>query len=141
MANDDADSSPHPEPPEGFEVGSVDDAVVDESRTRTVWVEDEERGKAYWFELKEDVPLRKKNNVLEQNLTTEKGPDGEPRQNLSSDYYTDMLQYMTVDWFGAHESDAPGLTVFLSKMSSVFEDLQEEVPAPFGSLPDGDRGK
>lgn len=135
--------TPDVDAPEGFEVGSIDDAVVDESRTETVWVKDDDKGVAYWFEMKEDVPLRKKNEVLENNLTTEKGPDGEPRQNLSSDYYSDMIQYMVVDWFGAQEDhdDVPSLRVFLNKMSAVFEDLQDEVPPPFESLPDSDRGK
>ena len=138
-----SEDKPSVDAPEGFEVGSIDDAVVDESRTRTVWIEDDDKGVAYWFELKEDVPLRKKNEVLENNLTTEKGPEGEPRQNLSSDYYTDMIQYMVVDWFGADEDndDVPSLRVFLNKMSATFEQLQDEVPAPFESLPDGETGK
>ena len=140
MASDDANPK-EPEPPEGFEVGSVDDAVVDESRTRRVWVKDPDKGKAYWFDLIEDVPLRKKNNVLEQNLTTESGPDGKPRQNLSSDYYVDMLEYMTRDWFGSDDPDAPELRVFFTQMGAVFEQLHDEVPAPFGSLPDGEAGK
>jgi len=138
-----SDETPNVNAPEGFDVGTIDDAVVDESKTRTVWVKDDDDGVAYWFEMKEDVPLRKKNEVLESNLTTEQGPDGNPRQNLSSDYYTDLLEYMVVDWFGAAEDndDVPSLTVFLNKMSAVFEDLQDEVPPPFESLPDGERGK
>jgi hypothetical protein len=130
-----------PEPPEGYDVGSIEDAIVDDDATRRVWIEDDDKGVAYWFDLKEDVPLSKKNKVLEQNLTTERGPNGDPRQNLSSDYYTDMLRYMVDDWFGAHEPDAPGLASFLAQMSSVFEELQDEVPPPMNSLPDGDRGK
>lgn len=128
--------------PDGFDVGRIDDAIVDESNTRTVWITDDDDGVAYWFDLKEEVPLRKKNEVLENNLTTEPGPDGKPRQNLSSDYYTEMLDYMVVDWFGADEDHdgVPSLTVFLNKMSSVFEDLQEEVPAPFEAVPDDERG-
>ena len=139
MSND----TPDVEPPEGFEVGTIDDAIVDESDTKTVWIEDDERGVAYWFEMKRDVPLRKKNQVLEANLTTEQGPDGKPRQNLSADYYTDLIEYMTVDWFGSQEehSDVPSLTVFLNKMSAVFEELQDEVPDPFTSLPDDERKK
>lgn len=140
MASD-HDDAPDPQPPEGYDVGTIDDAVVDESKTRRVWVEDDDKDVAYWFDLKADVPLRKKNAVLEDNLTTERGPDGEPRQNLSSDYYTDMLRYMVDDWFGAHEPDAPGLATFLTRMSSVFESLQDEVPSPMSDLPDGDRGK
>lgn len=140
MASDD-DRTKTPEPPEGFESGTVEDAIVDEDATRRVWVEDDDKGVAYWFDLKEDVPLRKKNSVLEDNLTTERGPNGNPQQNLSSDYYTDMLRYMVDDWFGAHEADAPGLATFLTQMSSVFEALQEEVPQPMSSLPDGDKGK
>lgn len=131
-----------PEPPEGYEVGTVSDAVVDESATRTVWVTDDDSGTAYWFELKEDVPLRKKNHILENNLTTEQAPDGTPRQNLSSDYYTDMLEYMVDDWFGSdtQNTEAPSLRVFLTKMSSVFESLQDEVPPPFDSIDDSELG-
>jgi hypothetical protein len=141
MANGDHDTPKEPEPPEGFEVGSVDDAIVDEDATRRVWVKDDDKGVAYWFDLKEDVPLRKKNSCLEDNLTTDRGPNGEPRQNLSSGYYDDMLRYMVDDWFGADDPDAPGLATFLTQMGSVFESLQDEVPAPMSSLPDGDRGK
>lgn len=130
-----------PEPPDGFDLGSYDDAVVDDGNTRTVWVEDDDKGVAYWFELQEDVPLSKKNRVLENNLTTEKGDDGKPRQNLSSDYYRDLLEYMVVDWFGADDPDADPLPVFLTKMTAVFEDLQDEVPRPFGGIDDGDKGK
>jgi hypothetical protein len=138
-----ADGTPNVDAPDGFDVGTIDDAVVDESKTTTVWVTDDDAGVAYWFEMKADVPLRKKNDVLERNLTTEQGPDGDPRQNLSSDYYTDLIEYMVVDWFGADEDndDVPSLTVFLNKMSAVFEDLQDEVPPPFESLPDGERKK
>lgn len=138
MPND----KPDVEAPEGFEVGSIDDAIVDESATRRVWIEDEDKGVAYWFDLKEDVPLQKKNKILEDNLTTEQGPDGRPRQNLSSDYYTDMIEYMVEDWFGAHEDndDVPSLRVFLNKMSAVFESLQDEVPPPMESLPENARG-
>lgn len=143
MSEDKPNDAPSVDAPEGFEVGSIDDAIVDESQTRRVWIQDDDKGVAYWFDMKEDVPLRKKNSVLEDNLTTEKGPGGEPRQNLSSDYYTDMIEYMVVDWFGADEShdDVPSLRVFLNKMSAVFEQLQDEVPQPFESLPDGERGK
>lgn len=137
-----SDDMPHVDAPDGFDVGSIDDAIVDESQTRRVWVQDEDKGVAYWFDLKEDVPLRKKNEILEQNLTTGTGPDGEPTQNLSSDYYFDLIEYMTVDWFGAHESgDTPTLRVFLTKMSSTFESLQDEVPPPFDSLSDAEKGK
>lgn len=136
-----ADDSPHPEPPEGYELGSVDDATVDEDRTRTVWVEDDDAGKAYWFELRADVPLRKKNEAREANMSVEEGPDGDPETKLSSDYYTDMLQYMVVDWFGNHDDDVDmGLATFFASMTSAFESLQEEVPPPFGNLPD-DTGK
>jgi len=133
--------TPEVDAPEGFEVGSIDDAIVDDEATRRVWVTDEDKGVAYWFDLKEDVPLSKKNKVLEQNLTTERGGDGELRKNLSSDYYTDMLRYLVDDWFGAHEPDAPGLATFFAQMSSVFESLQEEVPKPISEVPDGDRPK
>lgn len=128
--------------PDGFDVGTIDDAIVDESDTRRVWIEDDTREVAYWFEVKRDVPLRKKNQILETNLTTEPGPDGTPTQNLSSDYYTDMLEYMIVDWFGADEShsDVPSLRVFLTKMSSVFEELQNEVPQPFDAIDDQEAG-
>jgi len=142
MASDqDQDAPKAPEPPEGFEVGTVEDAVADEDATRRVWITDDDDGVAYWFDLKTDVPLRKKNAVLEDNLTTEKGPEGEPRQNLSADYYTDMLRYMVDDWFGADDPDAPGMATFLTQMSSVFEELQNEVPKPMSELPEGDRGK
>ena len=140
MASD-QDGSKSPQPPEGFKVGTVEDAVVDTDATRRVWITDDDKGKAYWFDLKEDVPLRKKNSILENNLTTERGPDGNPRQNLSSGYYDDMLRYMIDDWFGSHEADASGLATFLTEMKSVFEDLQDEVPQPMSSLPDGDKGK
>jgi len=133
--------TPDVEVPDGFEVGTVDDAVVDTDATRRVWVKDDDKGKAFWFDLKEDVPLSKKNNILEDNLRTERGPDGEIRKNLSSDYYTDMLRYMVDDWFGAHEADAPGLATFFAEMSAVFEDLQAEVPEPISDVPDGDRPK
>jgi len=137
MPND----KPDVDAPEGFEVGTVDDAVVDTESTRRVWVKDEDKSKAYWFDMKEDVPLSKKNSILEDNLTTERGEDGEIRKNLSSDYYTDMLRYMVDDWFGSHEADAPGLAAFLAQMSAVFESLQEEVPQPMSNVPDGDRPK
>lgn len=134
-----------PEPPEGYELGSFDDGTVDKSATRKVWVtsgdpDDEPDPKAYWFELKADVPLRKKNEVLENNLTMKEGPDGQPQQSLSSDYYTDMLEYMVVDWFGADEDGVAGLSAFLSSMSTDFESLTEEAPDPFGAG-GGDRGK
>lgn len=136
-----ASDTPDVEPPEGFEVGTVEDAVVDTDATRRVWVKDDDKGKAYWFDMKEDVPLSKKNNILEDNLRTERGPDGELQKNLSSDYYTDMLRYMVDDWFGDHEPDAPGLATFLAQMSAVFETLQEEVPQPISDVTDGDRPK
>jgi hypothetical protein len=142
MAND----APEPEPPEGYEIGSFEDATVDKSATRTVWVttgdpDEDDEARAYWFELKADVPLRKKNEVLENNLTISEGDDGSPQQSLSSDYYTDMLEYMVVDWFGAHEDGVPGLATFLSSMSTDFEALTEEVPDPFGAGSGEDRGK
>lgn len=143
MVNDGA----QPQPPEGYEVGSFDDGTVDKSATRTVWVktgdpdDDESDAKAYWFELKADVPLRKKNEVLENNLTVKEGPNGEPQQSLSSEYYTDMLEYMVVDWFGAGEEDVPGLSTFLSSMSTDFEGLTDQVPDPFGPGNTDDRGK
>lgn len=123
-------------PPDGFELGTVGDAIVDESRTNRVWVTDDDTGKAYWFDLIDKVPLRKKNSVLEQNLTI---VDGEP--NLSGDYYIDLLEYMIRDWFGKHEADAPGLRTFLTQMGTEFEQLQEEVPEPFTGVDDDELGK
>lgn len=124
------------EPPEGFEMGSVDDAIADDSSTTRVWVTNDDEGVAYWFDLVEKVPLRKKNSVLEDNLTIK---NGDP--NLSGDYFIDLLEYMIRDWFGADEPDAPGLRAFLTQMGTEFEDLQDEVPDPFTNIDEDDLGK
>lgn len=135
-----SEDAPDVDVPEGFEVGSIDDATVDTEATERVWVEDEDDGKAYWFELKSDVPLRKKDNLLEDNVTTTQTDDGEVSQNVSADYYYEMLEYMKVDWFGAYEDDAESFTVFLNKASTVFDSLKDEVPPPFGSLDETESG-
>lgn len=129
MAND-------AEPPEGFELGSVDQATADGSTTRRVWVKDEDEGVAYWFDLVDKVPLRKKNKVLEENLRI---VDGDP--NLSGDYFIDLLEYMIRDWFGADDPDAAGLRTFLTQMGTEFEDLQDEVPDPFANIDESELGK
>jgi len=138
MANDEM---PDVDVPEGFEVGTVDDATADDKSTYRKKIIDEDDKKVYWFDLKSDVPMRKKDSVLEDNLRTERGPGGEPEQNLSTDYYYDMLEYMVDDWFGAYEDDAPSLKVFFNKMSTVFEELRDEVPPPFEDLTEAERGK
>ena len=135
------DGMPDVDVPDGFEVGTIDDATADEEDTRRKKIVDEDDKKVYWFDIKTDVPMRKKDNVLEDNLTTERGPNGDPQQNLSTGYYYDMLDYMVVDWFGAYEDDAPSLRVFFNKMSTVFEDLRDEVPPPFDDLTEAERGK
>jgi len=136
-----SDEMPDVDVPDGFEVGTIDDAIADEDDTYRTKIVDEDAKTVYWFDLKGDVPMRKKDQVLENNLTTEKGPDGEPQQNLSTDYYYDLLDYMVVDWFGAYEDDAPSLRVFFNKMSTVFEELRDEVPPPFEDLTEAERGK
>ena len=136
-----SDEMPDVDVPDGFEVGTIDDAIADEDNTYRKKIVDEDAKTVYWFDLKGDVPMRKKDQVLENNLTTEKGPDGEPQQNLSTDYYYDLLDYMVVDWFGAYEADAPSLRVFFNKMSTVFEELRDEVPPPFEDLTEAERGK
>jgi hypothetical protein len=136
-----SDEMPDVDVPDGFEVGTIDDAIADEDDTYRKKIVDEDAKTVYWFDLKGDVPMRKKDQVLENNLTTEKGPDGEPQQNLSTDYYYDLLDYMVVDWFGAYEADAPSLRVFFNKMSTVFEELRDEVPPPFEDLTEAERGK
>jgi len=136
-----SDEMPDVEVPDGFEVGTIEDATADEDDTYRKKIVDDDAKKVYWFDLKADVPMRKKDSVLEQNLTTEQGPNGEPQQNLSTDYYYDLLEYMVVDWFGAYEDDAPSLRVFFNKMSTVFEELRDEVPPPFEDLTEAERGK
>jgi len=136
-----SDEMPDVEVPDGFEVGTIEDATADEDDTYRKKIVDDDAKKVYWFDLKADVPMRKKDSVLEQNLTTEQGPNGEPQQNLSTDYYYDLLEYMVVDWFGAYEDDAPSLRVFFNKMSTVFEELRDEVPPAFEDLTEAERGK
>jgi hypothetical protein len=128
-----------PEPPEDvadYELGTADDAIADDSSTRVVWVVDHERELKWWFELREQVPVRKKGNVLEDNATmTEQGT------KVSNDYYIDMLEYMVVDWSGADDPDAPGIRELLTKAPTgnevgnpVFEKLQNEVPPPVSDI-------
>lgn len=138
-----SDEMPDVEVPEGFEVGSIDDATADDRDTYRKKIVDEDAKKVYWFELKADVPMRKKDSILEQHLTTEQGPDGQPQQNLSTGYYYEMLEYMVVDWFGAYQDhdDVTSLRVFFNRMSTAFEELRDEVPPPFEGLSDAERGK
>jgi len=138
MASDD-----DPEPPEDlkeYDPGSAHDALVDDGPTRTVWIADHDREKRWWFELSERVPVRRKQKVVEENVTAT--PDG---VNINSDYYVDMLEFLIVDWSGADDSDAPSIREFLTSAyrgsdidNPVFEDLWDEVPPPFGDVSDAD---
>lgn len=135
-----------PDPPEDiadYDMGSGRDAIADAS-TDVVWVADHEREMRWWFELRRRVPLRKKNQILEDNVDIAK--DGS--MNVASDYYTDMLEYMIVSWSGEDAPDAPGLRELLTGCyagtdtgNPTFERLQEEVPPPFASIPDTESGK
>jgi len=137
------DSRATPEPPEelrDYDPGSAADAMVDEGDTRVVWIADHEAEKRWWFELSENVPVRRKQKMVEQNTTA--GPDG---VTIDADYYVDMLEFIIVDWSGADDPDAPGIREFLTKAyrgqgfdNPVFEDLWEEVPPPFANIPDAD---
>jgi len=135
-----------PEPPEDiadYDDGTAQDALSD-STTYVKWVADHEREKKWWFEIKQRVPLRKKNNTLEKHVSVDE--DGE--MNISADYYTDMLEYMIVDWSGANHPDAPGLKELLTGVyagtepgNPVFEDLQDEVPPPVAGVSEEDLKK
>lgn len=133
---------PDIDPPDGYDVGTLDDATVTDDTYR-YWVTDDENDVAYWFDLREEVPLRKKNQILERNMRTEEGPDGNPQQTIEVGYYDEMIEYCVVDWFGEQEQheDVPSLTVFLNRMSTDFEDLQNEVPQPFEASRRGEEGK
>lgn len=132
-----------PEPPDelkGYDPGSARDAMATDDDTDVVWVADHEREKRWWFEIRERIPVRKKGSILETNTTaTEDGV------NVSADYYTDMLEYMIVDWSGGDDADAPSLREFLTKAyrgsdpdNPVFETLQDEVPPPFANVPEAE---
>lgn len=91
---------------------------------------------AYWFELipGDNVPLRKKNSVLAEHLTV-----NEDGFNIDADYYTDLLEWQIRDWFGS--GGDMGLKMFLTSMTTVFEDLQDECPPPLPTVDEGESGK
>lgn len=132
-----------PEPPEelaDYDPGTAHDAIATDDDTRVVWVADHEIEKRWWFELRDRIPVRKKGSILEQNTTA-----NEEGVNVSADYYTDMLEYMIVDWSGSDDADAPGLRTLLTKAyrgkdadNPVFETLQDEVPPPFANVPESE---
>jgi hypothetical protein len=130
------------EPPDDiadYDVGSAQDALADKS-TRSVWVADHERELRWKFDLKERLPVRKKQKIVEDNTTaTEEGI------NISSDYYIDMLEELIVSWSGDDEPESPDLRELLTGAyrgtddeNTVFEDLWDEVPPPFANIPDAD---
>ena len=132
-----------PEPPEDladYDPGTARDALATDGDTRVVWVADHDRETRWWFEVRERIPVRKKQKFVADNTTAT--ADG---VNIDSDYYVDMLEYMVVDWSGAGDDDAPGLREFLTSAyrgkdveNPVFEELWNEVPPPFAQIPDAD---
>jgi hypothetical protein len=132
-----------PTPPDeiaGYDPGTAQEAVSDSTETRTVWVADHEREKRWWFKITDQVPVRKKQSIVEKNTTAT--PDG---VEVDSTYYVDMLEYLIQDWSGSGDADAPSIREFLTSAyrtkdpeNPVFEDLWSEVPPPFGDLSDAD---
>lgn len=133
-----------PEPPEDiadYDLGSAQDAVGgDGGPSKVVWVADHEREVRWWFRLSERIPVRKKQKIVEENVTAKE--DG---INVDADYYVDMLELLIEEWSGEGDDDAPGLRELLTSAyrsndpeNPVFETLWDEVPPPFSNVPDAD---
>lgn len=132
-----------PKPPEHlqeYDPGSAREAIADNSSTYIKWIADHDAKRRWYFELKERVPVRKKQTVLEDH--TKQTDEG---THISSDYYVDMLEYMVVDWSGADDENAPSLRELLTSAyrgndanNPVFESLWDEVPPPFAEVPEAE---